>query len=154
VMNNALLHSSLPNTSGSPRLVAAVGVHPAGRSLVHFLAEPGSTGAAKRYDVDAGWFLRITPAALMAGPPDLPVREEVDGAQREADPEQLARWLDTGEPPTPAEPALAPAAEEAEAAPSVDATTPLVVTPPAARPAFVANRALRRAASLLRSLRR
>src|SRR5690606_37551232 len=70
VMNNALLHSSLPNTSGSPRLVAAVGVHPAGRSLVHFLAEPGSTGAAKRYDVDAGWFLRITPAALMAGPPD------------------------------------------------------------------------------------
>lgn len=91
VLDNAVVHSSLPNLGGHPRLVAAVGLRPANEPLVHFLRDGD---AAVRYDVDDQFFLDTTPQELMGHRPDLPVAELVDGAQRTPSPEELAQALD------------------------------------------------------------
>ncbi len=101
VMDNALVHSSLPNRSDQPRLVAAVGMRPQGQPLVHYLHT--ATDDALRYDVDDEFFLRITPQALMAEPPDLPVAATVSGAQLTIGPDDLGTALDAVRPADPAE---------------------------------------------------
>ena len=92
LMDNALVHSSLPNRSGEPRLVAAVGCRPTDSPLVHFLST--GAGPAVRYDTDDDFFLTLTPQGLMAAPPTLEVVEELDPHQWELEAADLADRLD------------------------------------------------------------
>lgn len=69
IFDNQLVHASLPNTSGKPRLVTAVGMKERGADLVHF--HRPDDGVAARYEVDEEFFLTATPGQLLAGPPDL-----------------------------------------------------------------------------------
>ena len=79
IMDNALVHSSLPNQSERLRLVAAVGMRPAGAALVHYLR--GDDDTAWRYDVDESFLMTTTPQALHGTPPDLPVVEQLPTGQ-------------------------------------------------------------------------
>ena len=88
VLDNAVVHRSIPNQSGEPRLVAAIGLRPADSSLVHFLRSDDTH--AVRYEVDDEFFLSVTPQDLMATPPDLEVAESIVLADRPAVPPQLA----------------------------------------------------------------
>jgi beta-hydroxylase len=94
VFDNALVHSSFPNHTDEPRVVAAVGLRPSAAPLVHFRRH--DEGHADRYDVDERFFLTATPQALMAAPPDLPVAEVVDLAPSPVAPDELASLLDQG----------------------------------------------------------
>lgn len=101
VLDNALVHSSLPNHSQDLRLVAAVGVRPAGAPLAHFLRADDDT--AWRFDVDESFLLTTTPQGLLAAPPDLPVVERLAAGQRFWSEAELLGAL--GEPvPVPAPP--------------------------------------------------
>ncbi|MFZ4434461.1 MAG: phytanoyl-CoA dioxygenase family protein [Microthrixaceae bacterium] len=80
IMDNALVHSSLPNESGDLRLVAAIGMRPRGAPLVHFVR--GDDDAAWRFDVDDGFLMHTTPQGLLEAPPDLPVVEQLPASQR------------------------------------------------------------------------
>jgi len=91
ILNNALVHASLPNLAESGRLVAAVGVRPRGVPLVHF--RQNDEGEAERFDIDEHFLIENTPQSLMANPPDLPVSERVDGSQLSVDPEALERLI-------------------------------------------------------------
>jgi len=91
VFDNQLVHASLPNTSGRPRLVTAIGMKERGADLVHF-HRPGD-GVAARYAVDEEFFLTATPAQLLAGPPDLEPVEFVDVVEEQVGPTELRRHL-------------------------------------------------------------
>lgn len=67
VMNNALVHCSYPNNTEEPRAVLAVGIKPIGEPLVYFRRHDDST--AYRYNIDAEFLYRYTPAQLHAEPP-------------------------------------------------------------------------------------
>ena len=69
IMDNALLHCSLPNHTSTPRVAAAIGMRPAGLPLVHYRRVDEYSAA--RYDVDDEFFLTVTPAQLLDAPPDL-----------------------------------------------------------------------------------
>lgn len=76
VMDNGLVHCSLPNHSTAPRVVAAIGVRPAGVPLVHFRRE--ANGLVGEYPVDEDFFMTFTPRELHEGPPGVdPRRLEV-----------------------------------------------------------------------------
>jgi len=75
VMDNGVLHSSYPNHTDEPRLVAAVGMRPRSAGLVYWRRLDATT--ALRYDVDDEFFLTETPSGLAARPPARPVREAV-----------------------------------------------------------------------------
>jgi len=104
VMDNALVHSSLPNESADLRLVAAVGVRPAGAPLVHFLRADDDT--AWRFDVDESFLMTTTPQGLMATPPTLPVAECLATGQHFWTEEELLGAL--GEPVRPSLPLTRP----------------------------------------------
>jgi ectoine hydroxylase-related dioxygenase (phytanoyl-CoA dioxygenase family) len=94
VMDNSLVHCSLPNNTGTPRVVAAIGMRPATSTLVHFLRRDGEQVAA-RYDVDEDFFLSVTPQDLMADPPDLPVAEKVPVDEEDIDAVELVSKLNS-----------------------------------------------------------
>ncbi len=94
VLDNALVHSSLPNESDDLRLVAAVGMRPSGAQLIHFLRADDET--AWRFDIDESFLMTSTPQGLLAEPPDLPVVERLAAGQRFWDEAELLVAL--GEP--------------------------------------------------------
>lgn len=91
VMDNSLVHCSLPNHTDEPRVVAAVGVRPSEAPLVHFRRRDGLT--AERFDVDEDFFLTSTPSQLMAAPPDRPVAEVATIGGEELTGDELASRL-------------------------------------------------------------
>lgn len=91
VMDNALVHCSMPNHSTRPRVVAAVGVRPAESSLVHFSRH--DEHHAHRYEIDEEFFLSTTPQDLLSSPPDLPVAEVAPIGERDLRPTELAARL-------------------------------------------------------------
>lgn len=91
IFDNQLVHASLPNTSGRPRLVCAIGMKERGADLVHF--HRPDDGVAARYAVDGEFFLTTTPAQLLAGPPDLEPVEFVDVVEERLSPAELRRHL-------------------------------------------------------------
>ncbi len=93
IMDNALVHCSLPNHSGAPRLVAAIGVRPVEAPLVHFSRRDDLL--ADRFDVDDEFFLSTTPQDLLTSPPDLPVAESVPTRERDIGAAELAARLYT-----------------------------------------------------------
>ncbi len=92
VMDNALTHSSYPNLTDEPRLVAAVGMRPTAAPLVYFHRHDATT--AHRYDIDEQFFIDHTPQELLEAPPDLPVAEVVPDNQLDVSAEELAAILD------------------------------------------------------------
>ena len=99
VLDNAVVHRSIPNQSGEPRLVAGIGLRPAGSPLVHFLRS--DEDHAVRYEVDDEFFLSVTPQDLMATPPDLEVAESIVLPEMPPVPPQLAQ-AERAHAPTPA----------------------------------------------------
>ena len=91
IFDNQLVHASLPNTSGRPRLVTAIGMKQRGADLIHF--HRPDDGAAARYAVDGEFFLTVTPGELLAGPPDLEPVEFVDVVERHVTPAELRTHL-------------------------------------------------------------
>ncbi len=116
VMDNALVHSSLPNGSEGLRLVAAVGMRPSGAPLVHFLRADDET--AWRFDVDDSFLMTITPQDLMGAPPDLPVVERLAAGQRFWSPDELLGALGEPVPAAPAPVRPAPDAADVRAVPT------------------------------------
>jgi beta-hydroxylase len=94
VFDNSLVHCSAPNRTGRPRVVAAVGMRPAGVPLVHFRRVEGRT--AVRYDIDEEFFQTRTPQELLADAPDLPIVETAPFRPRDLDAAALAKELDRG----------------------------------------------------------
>lgn len=91
VFDNQLVHASLPNTSGRPRLVTAIGMKERGADLVHF--HRSGDGVAARYAVDGEFFLTVTPGQLLAGPPDSEPVEFVDVVEQQVSPTEFRRHL-------------------------------------------------------------
>jgi hypothetical protein len=143
IVDNGLVHASLPNHTDEPRLVAAIGLKPRTAPLVHFLSS--GDDRAVRYDVDADFFLEQTPQALMASPPHLEVREHLAAEQLVLGPDDLAHRLALDDPPAPSPPAAAapPAAPPPGPAPSS----------PSSSPAHVFRRLAGRVATRLGALR-
>lgn len=92
VFNNALVHSSYPNFTDTPRLVAAVGFKPRGAGLVHF-RRVGPNDAV-RYDVDEDFFLAYSPGRLIEAPPDLASTESTSVTEHDLTEAELAARLD------------------------------------------------------------
>src|SRR5699024_7947590 len=100
--DNALVHCSLPNHTDRPRVVAAIGMRPSERPLVHYLRH--DEARAGRYDVDEDFFLTTTPQALLTAPPRQDPDRLVPTNERPIDgPTLLARldsspltWVDRG----------------------------------------------------------
>lgn len=93
IMDNALVHCSLPNHSSEPRVVAAIGVRPASAPLVHF--RRCDAGHAVRHDVDDEFFLDTTPQELIQAGTAVPVVELVPtGESSTPSPGELFRRLD------------------------------------------------------------
>ena len=115
IMDNALVHCSLPNHGVEPRLVAAIGVRPADSPLVHFVRSDAEH--ALRVDVDEDFFLTVTPQELMANGTDLPPAEMIEISE-ETVPQFLATPLPTSGPPetsgVPASTVIAPHGGTAE----------------------------------------
>lgn len=93
IMDNALVHCSLPNHSGVPRVVAAVGMHPAESSLLHYSRADDHT--ATRSDVDPEFFLRATPQRLMGGSEPLSPDAVLPTGEVELGADDLVRRLNT-----------------------------------------------------------
>lgn len=104
VLDNALVHSSLPNESDDLRLVAAVGMRPSGAPLIHFLRADDET--AWRFDIDESFLMTSTPQGLLADSPDLPVVERLAAGQRFWDEAELLAAL--GEPVANPDPVPSP----------------------------------------------
>lgn len=92
VFDNRLVHSSWPNLTERPRVVAAVGMRPEHAPLVHFRRTGPST--AVRYDVDEEFFLTETPQGLIAAAPDRRIAETVPVRFRDLSASKLASLID------------------------------------------------------------
>jgi ectoine hydroxylase-related dioxygenase (phytanoyl-CoA dioxygenase family) len=92
VMDNGLVHCSLANHGGEPRVVAAVGMRPREANLVHYMRRDERTAA--RLAVDEDFFLSRTPGDLMAAaPPEGAVT--VPTAERPLSASDLVKRLNT-----------------------------------------------------------
>lgn len=96
VFDNAVAHCSYPNYTDTPRVVAAVGLRPAGVPLVHFRRSSDDGAQAERFDVDESFFLTATPQALLAAPPTLKVQETIPIEAYDPTGPELAAQLDDG----------------------------------------------------------
>ena len=92
IWNSALVHSSLPNMTATPRVAAGMWFARKSTPLVHFRrADP--TRAAF-FEIDADFYRTQNPYRLMVSHPPYPVREVVPTAGRDLTPEELEQSLD------------------------------------------------------------
>jgi hypothetical protein len=92
IFDNALLHSSYPNFTDTPRVAVALALRHRDDPLVHFLRT--GEDEAVRYDIDETFFLDELPQELLFTPPDLPVRETVSVEAADFSAEELAAKAD------------------------------------------------------------
>jgi hypothetical protein len=92
VLDNALVHCSLPNLTDEPRLVAAVAMKPRAAAPLHHRRFDDVSAAT--YEVDEDFWCDFTPSELEERPLPLPIARVVPAPQRSLTERHLASLLD------------------------------------------------------------